>query len=190
MSSIPATRTVPPSVCPRTSLSRSLPVTSGPLVRISILSFEPSQRFRGSISRLPGRRKAVPYPALSLQLAIADRVHFLGMTRRIPLLMRSTDVFVIPSRYEPYGLVVLEAMASGLPVILSSNVGAAEFARASSMVLADAEDAEKLAGYLSRLLVDRASLRAMAEAGLQVASELSWAKMAQRYINLYHELSC
>ena len=135
-----------------------------------------------------GKVEESPYPALAAQLGIAERVHFIGTTREIPLLMRSADVFVIPSRYEPYGLVVLEAMASGLPVIVSANVGAAELAAASSMVLEDANDTDTLAGYLRRLLDEKAGLREMAQAGLQNVSTLSWSDMANGYVAIYEEM--
>ena len=61
-----------------------------------------------------------PYPQLAESLGISDRVHFLGFRRDVPSLMKIVDFFVFPSRYEPFGLVIIEAMATGLPVITAS----------------------------------------------------------------------
>ncbi len=62
---------------------------------------------------LPGS----PYPEEARALGIADRVHFLGLVKEMPVLMHSVDAFVFPSRYEAMSLSLLEAMAAGLPVV-------------------------------------------------------------------------
>ena len=91
-----------------------------------------------------------PYPALADQLGLSRRVHFLGYRSDMPALMRAADVFVAPSRYEPFSLVVLEAMASGCPVVTATSVGAhplvdaggsADAADAGGVVIADPDDA-------------------------------------------------
>jgi glycosyltransferase involved in cell wall biosynthesis len=59
-------------------------------------------------------------------LGFAERVRFLGFVNqtRLPLVYRASDVLVLPSEYEPFGVVVNEAMLSGCPVIVSDKVGA------------------------------------------------------------------
>ncbi|WP_237181465.1 glycosyltransferase family 4 protein [Paraburkholderia tropica] len=54
-----------------------------------------------------------PYPEMARQLGIESRVHFLGLVREMPMLMRSVDAYVFPSRYEAMSLSLLEAMAAG-----------------------------------------------------------------------------
>ena len=89
-----------------------------------------------------GAREGSPYPALAERLGVADRVHFLGFRRDMAQIMQAVDIFVFPSRYEPFGIVVLEAMASGVPVILAATVGAAEVVTPDcGVVLPDPEDA-------------------------------------------------
>ena len=57
--------------------------------------------------------------ALVAQLGIAHRVYFLGVRSDIPALMQACDCFVFPSLYEGFSLVLLEAMASQMPIIIS-----------------------------------------------------------------------
>jgi glycosyltransferase involved in cell wall biosynthesis len=62
----------------------------------------------------------------SLELGVADRVRFLGFVNQsqLPSVYCAADVFVLPSLFEPFGLVVNEAMLCGLPVVVSDRVGA------------------------------------------------------------------
>ncbi|OXH87979.1 glycosyl transferase, partial [Burkholderia multivorans] len=62
---------------------------------------------------LPGS----PYPDEARALGLGARVHFLGLVKNMPTLMRSADAYVFPSRYEAMSLSLLEAMAAGLPVV-------------------------------------------------------------------------
>ena len=75
------------------------------------------------------------------QLGLADRVHFLGYRRDIAALMQAADVFVFPSRYEACTLVLLEALAAGLPVITAVTAGGSEIVTPDcGVVLSDSED--------------------------------------------------
>jgi glycosyltransferase involved in cell wall biosynthesis len=60
------------------------------------------------------------------RLDVLQRLHLMGQRNDVERLHRAADVFVYPSRYDAFGLVVLEAMASGLPVIAGRNTGVAE----------------------------------------------------------------
>jgi glycosyltransferase involved in cell wall biosynthesis len=132
-----------------------------------------------------------PYPQLAEQLGLSDRVYFLDNPSGIvPELMRSVDIFVFPSRYEPFGLVVIEAMASGLPVVTAITTGASELISPDcGVVLSDTEDRKGLAEALSQLASNPDLRHRMGKAARTVAQEHSWQKMAQRYVDRFEELS-
>ncbi len=128
-------------------------------------------------------------PTMAKELNLAERVHFLGKSSRIPALMRSVDLFVFPSRYEAHPLVVMEAIASGLPVIVSGTFGAADFLSNAGCILEDADDVAELTDRIRELL-DSPSLRE--DLGLrarQRALGMQWSHTAARYLDLYAEVA-
>jgi UDP-glucose:(heptosyl)LPS alpha-1,3-glucosyltransferase len=71
-----------------------------------------------------GRGNIPKYKAKAERLGIGKHVRFIGMiTENLPHLYRSSNLFVLPSKFDTFGIVVIEALASGLPVIVSSCVG-------------------------------------------------------------------
>jgi glycosyltransferase involved in cell wall biosynthesis len=136
-----------------------------------------------------GSTHGSPYPDMARELGVADRVHFLGKVTEVPLLMRSVDVFVFPSHYEAHPLVLLEAMASGLPSVVSNTFGAEEFLGAGGLVLNNPDDAGALSAELQRLLVDRAEMRRMGSVARGQAERMQWFQMAARYLDIYRELA-
>lgn len=130
-----------------------------------------------------------PYPALVASLGLTERVHFTDMVMDMPALMRSVDSFVFPSRYEPMGLVLLEALAAGLPVITVRTAGGAEvITPRSGIVLDDPDDAAALAAAIERLASDREYARRLGQTAREVARTLSWQTMAERYLALYEQV--
>ncbi|MGB8415812.1 glycosyltransferase family 4 protein [Paraburkholderia sp.] len=130
-----------------------------------------------------------PYPALVASLGLTGRVHFTDMVMDMPALMRSVDAFVFPSRYEPMGLVLLEALAVGLPVITVRTAGGAEVITArSGIVLDDPNDAPALAAAIEHLASDREYAHRLGQAAREVARTLSWQAMAERYLSVYEQV--
>jgi glycosyltransferase involved in cell wall biosynthesis len=122
-------------------------------------------------------------------LNISERVHFLGYRHDMPQIQRASDLFVFPSRYEPFGLVVIEAMASGLPVITATTTGAADLLNPDSgIVLEDCDDVEALARALQLLDSDRSLRQQMGKVARTIAEQHSWSTMAQTYLNIFEEL--
>jgi glycosyltransferase involved in cell wall biosynthesis len=134
-----------------------------------------------------GDLKKSPYPAIASGLGLADRAHFLGFRRDVPKIMRACDVFVFPSRYEACSLAILEALASGLPVVTSRSAGGSEIVTpACGHVLTDAEDAAALADAVARFANGNNSTARLA--ARTVAQEHSWSKMASEYVGLFESI--
>jgi glycosyltransferase involved in cell wall biosynthesis len=149
-----------------------------------------------AMQSLPGFHLAVagnversPAPALALRLGIADRVHFLGKTARIPALMRSVDVFVFPSRYEAHPLVILEAMASGLPIVVSRNVGSVKSFGDLMEVVNDPDDVAALAKAIENVLNSPERRKRMGIACRASALTMKWTATAERYMSCYARLA-
>jgi glycosyltransferase involved in cell wall biosynthesis len=137
-----------------------------------------------------GSLHANPYPAMARELGVADRVTFLGFRSDLPRIMRAVDAFVFPSRYDTFALVVLEAMASGLPVVTAATVGAAELAaEAGCTVLSDPDDVAALAVELHELASNLERTKALATASRAVASRYSWKRMTEQYLDMYERLA-
>ncbi len=136
-----------------------------------------------------GRLEGSPYPALAQELGIANRVHFLDMISDIPSLMRSVDSFVFPSRYEAMSLVLLEAMASGLPVITAISAGGAELVGDGGRVLNDPDDAQTLAAWMTEFASNPAIRIDMGAKARSVAEKYSWRVMTRQYLDLYETLT-
>jgi glycosyltransferase involved in cell wall biosynthesis len=135
---------------------------------------------------LPGS----PYPDQARALGIADRVHFLGLVKEMPVLMHSVDAFVFPSRYEAMSLSLLEAMAAGLPVVTARTAGGAEIITPEcGIVLDDPDNPHTLAEAIARLAGNDDARRAMGVAANELATGFGWARMAQQYIALYRQLA-
>lgn len=78
------------------------------------------------------------------QLGIAHLVDFIGWVDDIASFLDTGDVFILPSRDEPFGIVLLEAMARGKPIVTANVSGPRDFLDSSTAFFADADDSESL----------------------------------------------
>lgn len=135
-----------------------------------------------------GSLEGSPYPAMAQQLGLQGRVHFLGFRRDISQLMKGVDFFVFPSRYEACTLVVIEALAAGLPVITTYQSGVSELIESdvkAGIVLDNPEDVKGLQEAMS-LLAQNVEVRAqMAAHARQVAEQQTWDSVARKYMHLF-----
>jgi glycosyltransferase involved in cell wall biosynthesis len=121
--------------------------------------------------------------ALAARLGVADRVHLVGYQADARAWMGSFDVVVHASDREPFGIVVLEAMAAGKPIVAGAAGGPAEIVRDGvDGLLVAYGDAEGLAERIGRLLDDPALAERLGRAGAERARDFSTVRFADEVI--------
>jgi glycosyltransferase involved in cell wall biosynthesis len=123
------------------------------------------------------------------ELGIAQRFLFPGFVdrERASQLFALADVFVMPSVSEPFGIVPLEAMDRGVPVIVSRQSGSSELLRNALKV--DFWDVDDLAAKIVSVLRYRALSAVLEEAGREEAGQLNWDWVAERTESVYREVA-
>jgi UDP-glucose:(heptosyl)LPS alpha-1,3-glucosyltransferase len=133
-------------------------------------------------------------PALYLKYAqelnVSERVHFSGPTSRIEEMYAAADALVLPTPYDTFAMVVLEAMAAGLPVIVSQNAGAAELVEdgKQGLILDDPADTTGLAWRMRCLTDSPALTRQMGVLARTTAEKHSWDAVAQQTMDVYRKV--
>ena len=128
------------------------------------------------------------YRTMAQKLGIQDRVHFTGGVSDTRPYYAMADVFVLPTIYEPFGLVCLEAMACGLPVVTSTSAGAAELiVDGVNGYVTDALDVAAISRAMEQSVAPTAHA-AMSIAARETALTFSPQTMADQYVALYRKL--
>jgi UDP-glucose:(heptosyl)LPS alpha-1,3-glucosyltransferase len=129
-----------------------------------------------------------PWQALADSLGVAGRTRFLGRRDDVERLYAAADALLLPTRYDAFGAVCLEAAASGLPVVTSAAAGAAETLGDGGLVVADAADVAGFAAALDSLESAEAR-RARGEAARQAAEAHSIAARVAAVRALHRRLA-
>lgn len=157
-------------------------------LRYAVAAFS---KLRSTNTRLlvAGKDKSEVMRQVVKDLRLGDRVSFIGPRNDFPAWCAAADAFVFPTLEDAFGLVIVEAMASGLPVITSgpAYAGAAECLKdgIDAILLDDPTDVEEMAAEMGRLVKDerfRASLGANAR---KTALGLSWDRTARGIVGAW-----
>jgi glycosyltransferase involved in cell wall biosynthesis len=105
----------------------------------------------------------------------------------LPLLYSAASVFVYPSRYEGFGLPVLEAMACGTPVVTTNAASIPELAGPAAFQL-DPDDTKHMAAPILRLCTEEASSDEMIERGFAQVEKFSWLETATETLQAYRDV--
>ena len=135
-----------------------------------------------------GADALAPFKRLAEQLGVSDRVIFAGARRDLPTIYPAADAFVLPTLYETFALVCLEAMASGLPVLAAPVGGIEDYLRDGENGLHIQRDPTEIAAKLDLLLNDRELHASLRKAGIATAKKYEWKNIAQQYLSLFDEL--
>ncbi|MCG7597655.1 glycosyltransferase [Mycobacterium sp. PSTR-4-N] len=130
--------------------------------------------------------------AVAAQFGVADRVHFYGAIARdeMPMLLRSADVVAATPWYEPFGIVPLEAMSCGVPVVASAVGGMLDTVVDDvTGRLVPPRDAQRCADAINPILADAGLRAALGRAGrARVEERYSWRRVAEDTAAVYGRL--
>jgi N-acetyl-alpha-D-glucosaminyl L-malate synthase BshA len=123
---------------------------------------------------------------LSRHLDVCQDIRFLGKQEQVDEILSITDLFILPSEYESFGLAALEAMACGVPVISTNTGGLPEInVPGQTGYLSDVGDIDSMAAGAIKILQDDASLAQFKSRALQHTKNFERAKIVPLYEQLY-----
>jgi glycosyltransferase involved in cell wall biosynthesis len=123
------------------------------------------------------------------RLGVAPRVRFHGFEPRPAQAFQAADVFVYPSGYDPFGLVVAEAMATALPVVTSAHIGVAEWIEhGRNGLLCDPAQPATLRAALTQLAADPALAARLGAAARATTEAHTWDACAARTLAVYEQV--
>lgn len=136
----------------------------------------------------PLRRKLEDF---ARKLGVIDRVRFLGWRTDRAALLRAADVCVLPSRYEPFGTVILEAWAAGTPLVACRSAGpAAHIEDGVNGLLVAIDDTQGLANAMRRAANDEALRRSLTAQGTATyMRSYTPEAVTQQWLQLYQKLA-
>ena len=138
-----------------------------------------------------GKSDSRKYISLAKKTGIQHNVIYTGAIPhdQIPALYVASDVFSMLSRFDTFGLTVLEAMASSLPVIISGSVGAKDIVKegVNGFVIGNPEEADRVADAFALLSDEDVRMKMSVEA-YKAASSHRWEDAVESYLNIYDEV--
>ena len=121
------------------------------------------------------------------QYALEKRVEFLGIREDIPRLLSKSDMFILPSKWEGFGLVAIEAMAAKIPVIASDVEGLASVVGGVGKLFNPASSSE-LATCIRSVSEDKTLRKTMIESGIKRSEKYDLKATVEKYLELYYEM--
>jgi UDP-glucose:(heptosyl)LPS alpha-1,3-glucosyltransferase len=120
-----------------------------------------------------------------LPAELTERIIFVGpKSNDVERYYAASDIFILPTLYEPFGLVILEALASGLPSIFSACAGASEWLEdgVDAIFLRDPADGEEAQAALRSIIGSPEIARSLSKNGREAAERLQWISVGQQLI--------
>ena len=150
-----------------------------------------------ALSKLPPRYELVfvgdgPYKkeciSLAKELSVYDRVHFLGIRSDVANILKASDIVIMSSHWEGFGLAAVEGMAAGKPVIASDVPGLSEVVKGAGLLFPRGDD-DKLSSLISSLILDKTRYKEIASKCLNRSYEYDINKMVEKYIDVYKKIT-
>lgn len=124
---------------------------------------------------------------LSKTIGVEGRVHFLGIRKDVPQILKSSDVVVMSSHYEGLSLSSIEGMAVDRPFVASDVDGLHEIVEGAG-ILVPHQDEKALADAIQALIADPSYRNKVAASCMERALEYDFSKMAESYLKVYEEI--
>jgi N-acetyl-alpha-D-glucosaminyl L-malate synthase BshA len=175
----------------------------GQRILVHVSNFRPVKRVLDVVRIFAGVRKELPATLVLVgdgpdrdaaerevdQLGLSKDVRFLGKVENVGDILRGSDLFLLPSATESFGLAALEAMACGVPVVASAAGGIPEVVQdGKTGYLAPVGDVASMADRALRVLKNPAEQERMRRAAAARALEFSADRVVPRYEQLYEEV--
>ncbi len=125
------------------------------------------------------------------KIDVNERVKVVNYVQDISILYRAADIYVLPTIYDPFPLAVLEAMASGLPVVVSSLTGITDIIDdgKNGIIINDPSDDVELSNGINILAENDTLRKNMGLNGRATVEKLSWKNVAQKVLRVYEEVN-
>jgi len=135
-----------------------------------------------------GKGNNKKYKALAHKLGIGEQLIFSGVRNDIERIYQAGDILVMLSKFDTFGMVVTEAMAASLPVIISDKVGAKDLViQKENGFVVNREDIEMISSKIN-LMLNKEKRLEMGKKAYNTALNQTWETMAQKVLNVYEEL--
>ena len=135
-----------------------------------------------------GKGNIKKYTKMAKEAQIISDIIFTGPVNKEKLIRMylASDLYIMLSKFDTFGMVVLEAMAAGLPVIISSNVGAKDLVQEdkNGFIVSNTCDTDYIAAKIA-LLLDENIRSSMARRAFDTAAQNTWSQVAAKYSKIY-----
>ncbi|MBN2627422.1 MAG: glycosyltransferase [Spirochaetales bacterium] len=135
-----------------------------------------------------GQDEKRDYAALADRRHVSEQVHFLGRQEGIEKFFAASVLFVLPVNYEPFGLVGIEALSCGTPVLVTEVGGFKDYVKDGANGFFIKREKKDIAEKISLLLKDRDLWEKMSLKGRETALEYSWERVGAMYEKLVCEV--
>jgi glycosyltransferase involved in cell wall biosynthesis len=131
-----------------------------------------------------------PYREFAKECGQANRVVFAPHTQQVEQVYGAGDALLLPTPYDSFAMVVAEAMACGLPVVVSREAGVSELVQHghNGLLLNDINSSQELAGHMRMIQDDRRLAGEMGQAGRKTVEKLTWDLVAEQTLGVYENL--
>lgn len=137
-----------------------------------------------------GKGNQRKYQELAEALGVGEQIRFLGVREDMPAIYRSADLLTLLSGFDTFGMVVSEAMAAELPVMVSPSVGACDLVReGENGFVVERDDIERAAEIIAGLAMDVSRRIAMGRVAKLAVADQRWSKVAEKVQAIYDHLS-